>query len=301
MAPGPSFKSAWTQSFPPKPKFTEKDLSDLSGKVYIVTGSNTGLGKDIARILYGRNAKVYIAARSEEKAKNAIEEIQKRTPDSKGSLEYLYLDLNDLEKTKAAALEFLSKEQKLHVLFNNAGVFVGPTEPPPKTAQGYELSIGVNCVATFLFTKLLTPTLISTAKTAPANTVRVVWLSSFGLELSAHEGLGISTDNLDYHVPKPASDRYGLSKSGVWALGVEYARRFKNDGIVSVSINPGNLTTELARDQGFMIRLAAWVLCYPVVNGSCTAIFAGMSPDISVETDFTKNWGEQSTIYAKHG
>ncbi|KAK7739673.1 short-chain alcohol dehydrogenase [Cytospora paraplurivora] len=290
MAPGPSFASFWAHFFPQKPKFTDKDLPDLFGKVYIVTGSNTGLGKEVARILYDKNAKVYIAARSEEKAKQAIEEIQKKSPSSKGSLLFLHLDLNDLEKTKAAAEEFLGKEKKLHVLFNNAGVMVTPAEPPPKTAQGYELSIGVNNVATFLFTKLLTPTLVATAKTEPPNTVRVVWLTSFGLELYAHEGVGLPTDNLDYHTPKPATDRYGLSKVGVWALGVEFSRRFKGDGIVSVPINPGNLKTELARDQGLKLRLIAGLFCYPVPNGASTAIFAGLSPSISTDTDFTENW-----------
>lgn len=205
---------------------------------------------------------------------------------------FLNLDLNDLDKTKAAAQEFLSKEQKVHVLFNNAGVMVTQQEPPPRTAQGYELSIGVNCVATFLFTKLLTPTLISTAKAEPANTVRVVWISSFGLELFAHEGVGISTDNLDFHIPKPATDRYGLSKSGVWALGVEYTRRHKAHGIVSVPVNPGNLSTELARDQEILVKIIAGLFCYPVWKGACTEAFAALSPEISTETDLSENWGK---------
>lgn len=294
MAPGPSFASFWTQFLPPKPKFTDKDLPDLHGMVYVVTGANTGMGKEVARMLYSKNAKVYVAARSELKAQKAIEDIQQKTPSSTGSLVFLHLDLGDLEKTKTAAQEFLSKEQKLHVLFNNAGVMVTPAEPPPKTEQGFELSIGVNCVATFLFTKLLTPTLVSTARAEPPNTVRVVWLSSFGLELFAHEGVGVSTDNLDYHVPKPATDRYGLSKCGAWALGVEYSRRYKDEGVISVPINPGNLSTELARDQKAIMKVIAGLFCYSVPNGACSQIFAGFSPDISTETDFGNNWGEQS-------
>lgn len=294
MAPRPSFKSAWTQFFPPKPGFTEKDIGDLKGRVYIVTGSNTGLGKDIARMLYGANAKVYMAARSEQKGRKAIEDIRQSAPASTGVLEFLHLDLNDLEQTKAAAQEFLSKEQKLHVLFNNAGVFVTPTDPPPKTVQGQELCLGVNCIAPFLFTKLLTPTLISTAKAEPAGTVRVVWVSSFGLELNAHEGVGISTDNLDYHIPKPSAERYGLSKSGVWALAVEYARRYKDDGVVSVAINPGNLLTELDRDQGTMLKLVVKLLCYPVVNGACTAIFAALSPGVPERMNSSEDWGEHT-------
>ena len=72
----------------------------------------------------------------------------------------------------------------------------------------------MNCVGTFLFTKLLTPLLKATAKSEPANTVRVVWLSSFGLELFAAKDVGITLDNLDYHIPKLATERYGISKYG---------------------------------------------------------------------------------------
>lgn len=297
MAPGPSFSSFWTQFFPPKPQFTEKDVPDLHGKVHIVTGSNTGIGKELARLLYTRNAKVYIAARSEEKAKKAIEDIKTAAPGSKGALVFLHLDLNDLRQVKTSAQRFLEQKQKLHVLFNNAGVMVSAAEPIPKTAQGYELGLGVNCVGTFLFTKLLTPTLIATAKSEQPNTVRVVWLSSFGLELFAAEGVGVAVDNLDYHQPKPATERYGISKSGAWALGVEYARRHKADGIVSVPINPGNLKSELPRDQGAVLKLMARLVGYPAANGAYTELFAGLSPEVTIEKfDTSKDWGKCLTL-----
>lgn len=290
MAPSPTLSSVWTQFHPPKPQFTEKDVPNLQGKVYIVSGSNTGVGKEAARMLYAKNAKVYIAARSEEKANKAIDDIKKAAPASTGALVFLHLDLGDLNTVKVAAQNFLAREEKLHVLFNNAGVMVSPAEPPPKTAQGYELALGVNCIGTFLFTKLLTPLLVATAKSEPADTVRVVWLSSFGLELFAAEDVGISLDNLDYHIPKPATERYGISKCGAWALGVEFARRHKADGIVSVPINPGNLTSELARDQTIALKLAAKLLGYPPVLGACTELFAGLSPQVTMEK--SGSWGE---------
>lgn len=239
MAPGPSFSSFYTQFFPPKPEFTDKDLPDLSSKVYIITGANTGIGKELARVLYSKNAKVYIAARSEEKAKKAIQDIQEGSPNSSGALVFLPLDLSDLQKVKEAALSFLDQEKRLDVLFNNAGVMVSPENPPPKTVQGYELSIGVNCVGHFLFTKLLTPLLAATAASESAGSIRVVWLSSFGLELSGAKDVGVDLDNIDFHIPKPATERYGISKAGAWALGVEFARRHRVDGIISLPINPG--------------------------------------------------------------
>lgn len=294
MAPGPSLSSSLTQTFPPKPKFTEQNLPDLQGKVYIVTGSNTGVGKELARILYSKNAKVYIAARSKEKADSAIKDIKKTTKSSTGSLVFLYLDISDLNKVKSAAQSFLAREQKLHVLFNNAGVMVSAAEPPAKTAQGHELGLGVNCIGTFLFTKLLIPTLIATAKVEPPNTVRVVWLSSFVLELFAHKDVGVALDNLDYHTPVPAAERYGISKSGAWALGVEMARRYKDDGIVSVAVNPGNLRSELVRDQSMALKVAAKIVGYPPVRGAYTELFAGLSPQVTVAATQAKagTWGE---------
>jgi retinol dehydrogenase-12 len=182
--PSSSFKSSWTQFFPPKPKYTDKNLpTDLYGKVYMVTGANCGTGKELAQVLYAKNTKVYVVCRSEEKATKAIADIKKATPNLKGELVFLSLDLGDLAKVKVAVQSFLAKETKLHVLFNNAGFMVRPADPPLKTVQGYELALGVNvnCVGTFLLAKLLTPTLIAMARSEPPDTVRVVWLSSFRL------------------------------------------------------------------------------------------------------------------------
>lgn len=280
--------SFWTQTFPPKPQYTDANVSDLTGHVYIVTGSNTGIGKELARILYAKNAKVYIAARSEQKAEAAIEDIATSAPTSKGSLIFLSLDLSDLNHVKTAAENFLAREQKLNVLFNNAGLMA--TDPLTRTVQGYEMALGVNCVGTFLFTKLLTPTLVSTAKTAPSGSVRVIWLSSFGLELFAKPAVGISLDNLDYHIPTAPTDRYGISKCGSWAQGVEFARRHKGDGIISLPINPGNLTSELARDQPATLKIAARVLGYPPPMGACTELWAGLSPEVTLEN--SGSWGK---------
>jgi retinol dehydrogenase 12 len=184
---------------------------------------------------------------------------------------------------KVAAQSFLAQESKLNVLFNNAGVMVGPVEPPLKTVQGHELALGVNCVGTFLFTKLLTPTLIATVPFDPPNTVRVVWLSSYGLMQYAPQDRGIDLENLDYHIPKPHVDRYGISKCGDWLLGVEYARRHKANGIVSVPINPGNARAQLARDQTLALKIIAHALVYPIINGVYTRLFAAFSPEVTIE------------------
>ncbi|KAL1989082.1 hypothetical protein VTN96DRAFT_5845 [Rasamsonia emersonii] len=234
----------------------------LSSQVYIVTGSNTGVGKELARMLYSKNAKVYIAARSEDKANKAIEEIKKSTPASTGALVFLRLDLSDLTTIKASAESFLSSERKLHVLFNNAGVMT-PSQGVSKTAQGYELHLGVNNIGTFMFTKLLTPTLVTTAKSEPPNTVRVVWVSSSATEFFAHKSLGVLLDNLDYHIDK--------------------SPHYKADGVISIPLNPGNLSSELYRKQGAMFRLMVKLIAYPPVFGAYTELFAGLSPKVTID------------------
>lgn len=256
-------------------------------QVYIVTGSNSGVGKEVARILYSKHAKVYVAARSESKAQQAIASIQKAHPSSTGSLVYLHLDLADLSTIKASATDFLSKESQLHVLFNNAGIM----QPPQgsKTPQGYELQIGTNNLGPFLFTKFLTPLLIATAKAAPKSTVRVVWAASNGAEWTPKNGVPL--DNLDYHKDMSAIDKYSISKAGNYFQGTEFARRCETDGVVSIPLNPGNLKTNLYHEMGSVVKkIMEWIMLYDPIYGAYTELFAGLSPECSIEK--TGTWGK---------
>lgn len=89
-----------------------------------MTGASSGVGEQLAKILYSHNAKVYIATRSKERATRAINDIKKAQPDSRGQLVFLQLDLGDLSTIKQSALEFTSAESKLDVLWLNAGGMV---------------------------------------------------------------------------------------------------------------------------------------------------------------------------------
>ena len=195
-----------------------------------MTGASSGIGSALAEILYLHNAKVYVAARSEEKAVTAISQIKSRVPESKGSLVSLHLDLNDLSTIKSSAESFLRDNDRLDVLWNNAGVMIPPHGS--KTKQGYELQLGTNNIAPFLFTKLLYPILAKTAKTAPADSVRVVWVSSNGAEIFSPKG-GVDLDNMDLKVDKPAWVKYGTSKAGNILHASEFAKR-QSDGIISL-------------------------------------------------------------------
>jgi retinol dehydrogenase-12 len=219
----------------------------------------------------------------------AIESIKEAVPDSAGDLVFLRLDLADLTQIKKAAAEFLSKETKLHVLFNNAGVMC--PDQGSKSAQGYELQLGVNNVGTFMLTKLLTPILVATAKTETPGTVRVVWVSSSGAELGTPTPIGVIMDNLDYHNDKSAIEKYAISKGGNYLHSAEFAKRYEADGVVSVALNPGNLASELYRNQwavvGFFLRT---FILYPSIFGAYTELFAGLSQEVTIKQ--SGSWSE---------
>ncbi|RYC55603.1 hypothetical protein CHU98_g10605 [Xylaria longipes] len=284
--PGDSGPGLWdqlSQVFPPKPGFTERDLPQLNDKVYLITGANTGLGKELARMLYSKHAKIYIAARSEAKANAAIDDIKKAEPASQGKLAFIKLDLADLSTIKASAQNFLQREKKLHVLFNNAGV-MKPDPANSKTAQGYELQLGVNNVGTFMFTKLLTPALVATAKTEAPGAVRVVWVGSSAGEAPPAPKGGVPLDNLDYHKDMGWFSKYCISKAGNYLQGSEFARRYKSDGVLSVTLNPGNLDSDLWRNQSYVMgKFLKWFVLHPLINGSYTELFAGLSPEVTME------------------
>lgn len=152
--------------------FTNADVPDQSGKTFIVTGANTGIGLEIASTLAARRARVLLACRDEAKAETAINGIRLKTPEA--NLAFLPLDLADLTSVRDAA-KLAEKEPRVDVLVNNAGV-QGPKLK--RTAQGFELTFGVNHLGCFAFTVLMLPRLTETSGS------RIVVTSS-GLHKSA--------------------------------------------------------------------------------------------------------------------
>lgn len=267
-----------SQMFPPTAAFTESTLpaGSLKDKVFIVTGASAGVGKELARLLYSLHGTVYLAARSKEKANAAIDWIRTSHPSSSGRLEFLYLELADLESIKPAAQEFLAKESRLDVLFNNAGVMVPPQGS--KTKQGYELQLGTNCLGHYAFTKLLTPLLVQTARASSPGSVRVIWVSSSAV-MGSPKG-GVDMANLDYAKDKFAFQKYGVSKAGNVLHALAFRNLYEKDGVLSVSLNPGNLNSELNRHSGLLGVIIVKLLTYPAVNGAYTEFYAGLSPEV---------------------
>jgi NAD(P)-dependent dehydrogenase (short-subunit alcohol dehydrogenase family) len=121
--------SQFSAFFPPSPKFTDKNLPSLKGKVYIVTGGASGVGYELAKILYVAGGTVYIAARSIPRCEGAIEKIKSETGTSKeknGQLKSMVVDLADMTTLKPAAEKFMREESRLDVLVHNAAVMTPP-------------------------------------------------------------------------------------------------------------------------------------------------------------------------------
>ncbi|KAH7268892.1 hypothetical protein B0J15DRAFT_545736 [Fusarium solani] len=264
----------------PAPTLTEKNIDDQQGKVFIVTGGYVGVGYQLSRILHQRHGTVYIAGRSKQKADAAISAIKKENPSSRGRLEFLELDLANLASVAKAASDFMSREDHLNVLTNNAGV----CEPPigSRTCQGHELQMGTNCLGPFLFTKLLLPILRKTASTAPQG-VRVTWAGSLGAHLqSPPDGIQFDGDGSPRNHTSQGVN-YGQSKAGNFYLAREFSKKLKDDGVVSVAFNPGNLRSEMQRHGSMMRKVLVHIMSHPAVYGAYTELYAGWSKDITLE------------------
>ncbi|KAF2183638.1 NAD(P)-binding protein [Zopfia rhizophila CBS 207.26] len=271
--------STLSQMCPPDPSFTETSLGDLSGKVYIVTGAASGVGLELAKILYAKNGIVYVAARSSKRANAAIEVISQAIKESKGALNAMVLDLADLKTIQPAVRQFQAQQSRLDVLFLNAGVMTPPANS--KTVDGHDLELGTNCLGSFLLTRLLEPTLKATvsAPGTPSRGVRVVWVSSF-LNLGTPAG-GVQFDDKGNPVQLKAMDNYMQSKAGIYLLAHEFAQKRADDGVLHVCLNPGLMKTELQRHGPPPMRLIMGAVLKGPKYGAYTELYAGLSSDVN--------------------
>ena len=217
-----------------------------------MTGGNIGVGYNVISILYSKNAKIYMGARSKEKAEAAISSIKAQHPDSRGEIIHLPLDLADLTTMKSSADEFLAQETRLDWLCNNAGVMLPPMGS--KSAQGYELQIGTNALGPFLFTKLLMPILKKTAETAPKGSVRVSWASSLGMELSLPGGIQFEDDSITPKDYGGGNRAYQTSKTANFWLAYELGKRYGDRDGVLHNVRPFPPTHYLPPPSFFLIQ-----------------------------------------------
>ncbi|KAJ4481029.1 short chain dehydrogenase [Lentinula aciculospora] len=221
-------------------------IPDLTGRVAIVTGGNTGLGYITVRELARKGARVYMLSRTETRALAAIEKIKGELgPDLKPEIEYINFDLLSLKSAKTAAEEFLRRETRLDILVNNAGIMATPYELSP---DGIEIQ-ACNGTGHFALTFSLLPLLKDTAA-MPDSHVRIVNISSGGY-MAAHAGTP-DFSSLEGLNQKTWSTwvRYGMSKLTNILLTNELQKRLDESGTTNIyclSVHPGGVATELSR------------------------------------------------------
>lgn len=244
----------------------------LDGKTVIVTGANTGIGKETAVDLAGRGARVILACRNVPKAQQVAEEILKKTGSSKVIVKEL--DLASLKSVRNFARDINETEDRLDILINNAGVMRCPYW---KTEDGFEMQFGVNHLGHFLLTNLLLGLL---QRSQPS---RVINVSSL-----AHTRGKIRFDDLqseqDYH----PGQAYAQSKLANVLFTRELSKKLDDTDVIVTSLHPGVVKTELGRHLSLAYSVLARIVFAPLVwlifktpwQGAQTTIHCAVSEDM---------------------
>ncbi|KAH6895898.1 hypothetical protein B0T10DRAFT_558069 [Thelonectria olida] len=260
----------------PGANFRSEDIPDLSGQVIIVTGSNAGLGLETVRQLSQHNpARIYLAARSQEKVEAAMKQIKESNPDA-APMSFLKLDLSSFASVRAASETFAQSNSRLDILINNAGIMM---TPEGLTEEGYEIQFGTNVMGPALFTQLLLPIMQKTARSNPQ--ARAVLLSSASEKVApsdAYKLEELKTTMSNRHT----TARYSLSKLANVHYTTALAERHPD--VKLISVHPGMVATNLHHNStGRFLKpfLNMAVNCFatPVEKGALSQIWASVSPD----------------------
>jgi NAD(P)-dependent dehydrogenase (short-subunit alcohol dehydrogenase family) len=244
-------------------------IGELDGRTFVVTGANSGIGRETALELAGGGARVFLASRSERKTRPVMDEIVAQTGNS--ALEFLSLDLGDLASVRECAHEFLQTGEPLHGLINNAGL----AGQRGMTDSGFELAFGTNYVGPFLLTALLLDRL---RESAPA---RIVNVSSVG----HYRAPGIDYDA----VRRPTNSFTGMPEYSVSKLGnvlhaQELARRLEADRVTTYSLHPGAVATDVWRRVPWPVRPLIKRRMRSPAEGARTSIYCATSPELAAES-----------------
>lgn len=253
---------------------------DLSGKSAIVTGANTGIGLETARVLALRGCHVTMACRDLGKAGAACKQVLERHPDIPDErLDLARLDLASLESVRRFAAEFLEAGRAIDLLINNAGVMLPDRR---ETADGFEAHLGINHLGHFLLTNLLLE------RIREGGGARVVVVASDAMHFSA---LTPELEDLNWEKRSFSGWRsYGSSKLMNLLFSNELNRRMNGTGVVANALHPGIVETELARDQPWWMKGVGWVLrplTKDPARGAATTVLLATGPE----------WGEQGGGY----
>ncbi|MEU8165408.1 SDR family NAD(P)-dependent oxidoreductase [Micromonospora sp. NPDC049004] len=245
--------------------WTEQQIPRQDGRVAVVTGANTGLGFETARLLAERGASVVLAVRDTEKGRRAAARIN-------GDVSVQELDLTSLESVRAAAADLRATHPRIDLLINNAGVMYTPKQT---TRDGFEMQFGTNHLGHFALTGLLLDVLL------PVPGSRVVTVSSVGHRIRA----AIGFDDLQWERSYSRVAAYGQSKLANLMFTYELQRRLAPHGTtVAVAAHPGVSNTELVRNAPAAVRAPiTWfapVITQPAAAGALPTLRAATDPSV---------------------
>jgi NAD(P)-dependent dehydrogenase (short-subunit alcohol dehydrogenase family) len=249
-----------------KHNWTAEQLGDQTGRVAIVTGSNSGIGFETARVLAAKGATVVMACRSLDKANPKADEIRGAHPNA--NVEVMELDLSDLDSVRRFAEAFRAKHSRIDLLINNAGIMVPPYG---KTAQGFETQFGVNHLGHFALTGSLLDLITST----PGS--RIVTVSSV-----AHYMGAIHFSDLNWEKGYKAQPAYGQSKLANLLFTYELQRRLAAAGkdTLAVAAHPGWTETNLQEHAGAIRFLNRFFAQGPPM-GALPTLYAATEPGVN--------------------
>lgn len=251
-------------------KWNTNNIPDQAGKVVIITGATSGLGKEAAKVLTGKNATVIMAVRNTLKGEEVAGEIKKSLPEAK--IEVRKLDLGSLSSVKSFSEQILADYNRLDILINNAGVMMCPFS---KTEDGFEIQMGTNHLGHFALTGLLMPLLKETKG------ARIVATSSI-----AHRPGNIDFEDINWGKRKYNTTKaYGDSKLANLYFAYELARKFKDNpnAPVVTAAHPGYTSTELQRHNLF------WRIMNPIMGQE---VGQGALPTLRAATDLEAKGGD---------
>eukprot|EP01061_Rhynchopus_euleeides_P001677 TRINITY_DN11226_c0_g2_i1.p1 TRINITY_DN11226_c0_g2~~TRINITY_DN11226_c0_g2_i1.p1 ORF type:complete len:327 (+),score=127.47 TRINITY_DN11226_c0_g2_i1:58-981(+) len=266
-------------------RLSDEDFPSQEGKIVVVTGSNTGLGLASAKEFARKGARVIMACRSEERALPAIKQVQEYAPGS--TVEFLRLDLGDLESVKQFAKDLAVRCPHVDVLMNNAGIMIPPYG---KTKQGFEQQMGVNHFGHYALTLQVLPLL----RKAPSGNPRVVVLSSLA---AARPGVQIFWNDVNWeNTEYDKRLSYGQSKLANLLFALELEKRLaatKKEGDAQVDVmsaHPGWTKTDLARHHS-VVQVLVSVLGMSAASGCLSQLYAAVSPNAKSGDYYGPSWG----------
>ncbi len=256
----------------------------MSGKVCLITGGNSGIGKATALGLAQLDASVVIVSRDKDKGEAALIEI--RSKSGNRNVDMMVADLSSQDSVRELAHDFKGRHKKLHVLINNAGIYL------PKrvvTVDGLEATFATNHLGHFLLTNLLLDVLKISAPS------RIINITS-----SAHYGSEINFDDVEGEKKYSGFRAYGQSKLANVLFTYELARKLEGTGVTVNCLHPGVVRTGFGKDQGGLFNIGVRIIGPFMMSpekAARAAVYLATVPELAEVTGkhFSKGKEEKSS------